>query len=128
MRDRLRAAWRAFVRQRLPPWPSRGSGPAALGAQPVAGAGSTITRADLLIALGLALATVLTRFPLRARLLPSWDAVQFALALREYDVVKHQPHPPGYILYVAAARAVDALVGDPTESLTWLAIVASPMR
>ncbi len=45
----------------------------------------------------------------RARMLYNWDAVQFALALGEYDVVKHQPHPPGYILYVALARLVQRL-------------------
>ena len=36
-------------------------------------------------------------------MLYNWDAVQFALALREYATVEHQPHPPGYILYVALA-------------------------
>jgi hypothetical protein len=49
----------------------------------------------------LAALTVVSRLPYRARMLYNWDAVQFALALSEYDVVKHQPHPPGYILYVA---------------------------
>ncbi len=81
--------------------------------------------ADLALALGLAGLTAATRIPFRARLLPSWDAIQFALALREYDVVKHQPHPPGYILYVAVARAIDAVVRNPTETLTGLAIAAS---
>src|SRR6267378_3083409 len=57
-------------------------------------------RWDYLLAGALSLLTVLSRLPYRARMLYNWDAVQFALALREYDVVKHQPHPPGYILYV----------------------------
>lgn len=75
----------------------------------------------------LAALTVLTRVPFRARLLPTWDAVQFALALTEYDIVKHQPHPPGYILYVAAARALGALVGEASATLTGLAIGASAL-
>ncbi len=82
-------------------------------------------RSDLWLACILAGLATLTRVPLRARLLPSWDAVQFALALREYDIVKHQPHPPGYILYVALARAVNGVAHDPTAALTALAIVAS---
>src|SRR5215813_6123193 len=80
---------------------------------------------DVAIALALGAATVVSRVPLRARLLPTWDAVQFALAISQYDIVRHQPHPPGYLLYVAAARAVEAVVGDATQSFVWLATVAS---
>jgi hypothetical protein len=58
-------------------------------------------------------------------MLYNWDAVQFALALKEYDVAKHQPHPPGYILYVAAGRLFDTLFHDPTLSYVVLAVVAS---
>ena len=50
---------------------------------------------DLTLALGLAVLTLLSRWPYRARMLYNWDAVQFALALREFDIAKHQPHPPG---------------------------------
>ncbi len=81
-------------------------------------------RTDLWLACLLAGVTALSRIPFRARLLPHWDAIQFALALREYDVVKHQPHPPGYILYVALARALDLIVRDPGVTLTWIALGA----
>jgi len=54
---------------------------------------------DLALALGLAVVTLLSRWPYRARMLYNWDAVQFALALHEFDIAKHQPHPPGYLLY-----------------------------
>ncbi len=82
-------------------------------------------RTDLALALLLAGVTALSRLPFRAHLLPSWDAVQFALALHEYDIVKHQPHPPGYILYVALARLIEGVTGDAVEALTWLALGAS---
>jgi Dolichyl-phosphate-mannose-protein mannosyltransferase len=82
-------------------------------------------RTDLALALLLAAVTALSRAPLRARVLPSWDAVQFALALGEYDVVKHQPHPPGYILYVTLTRLINAATGDAAASLTGLAVAAS---
>jgi Protein of unknown function (DUF2723) len=51
--------------------------------------------------------------------------VQFALALNEYDVLKHQPHPPGYILYVVLGRIVNAWLHDPTASYVALAVAFS---
>src|SRR5207245_1570335 len=79
-------------------------------------------RFDYLMALGLSIITVLSRLPYRARMLYNWDAVQFALALNEYDVVKHQPHPPGYILYVALGRLVHGLTGDAAGAYVLLAV------
>jgi hypothetical protein len=84
-------------------------------------------RADWTLALGLAALTLVTRWPYRARVLPTWDAVQFALALGQYDVVRHQPHPPGYILYVGLGRLVGPALGDPTATLGGLAAAASAL-
>src|SRR5438067_10554085 len=82
-------------------------------------------RYDLLCASALGVLTGLSRLPYRARMLYNWDAVQFALALREYDVVKHQPHPPGYILYVGLGRIVNAWLHDPTAAYVLLAVACS---
>lgn len=82
-------------------------------------------RCDYALAGALGALTVLSRLPYRARLLYNWDAVQFALALREYDVVKHQPHPPGYILYVGLGRLVNAWLRDPTAAYVLLAVAFS---
>jgi len=73
-----------------------------------------LPRQDLLLALSLSALTLLSRWPYRARMLYNWDAVQFALALKEYDVAKHQPHPPGYILYVGLGRLLNSFLHDPT--------------
>jgi transmembrane protein TMEM260 (protein O-mannosyltransferase) len=81
--------------------------------------------ADPGIALGFALVTLLSRWPYRARMLYNWDAVQFALALREFDVTKHQPHPPGYLLYVLLGRVLNAWSGDPTFAYVGLAMLFS---
>ncbi len=35
--------------------------------------------------------------------LDEWDSVQFAMGIREFNLWKHQPHPPGYPLYVFLA-------------------------
>lgn len=82
-------------------------------------------RWDFVCASLLALVTIVSRLPFRARWLYNWDSVQFALALREYDVVKHQPHPPGYVLYVALGRLVNAWVADETAAYVLLAVAAS---
>jgi Dolichyl-phosphate-mannose-protein mannosyltransferase len=82
-------------------------------------------RLDYLIAVAVSLLTVLSRLPYRARMLYNWDAVQFALALHEYDVVKHQPHPPGYILYVALGRLVHGWTGDAAAAYVLLAVAFS---
>jgi hypothetical protein len=58
-------------------------------------------------------------------MLYNWDAVQFALALREYDVAKHQPHPPGYLLYVALGKLLNAWLGDPNFAYVALAMLFS---
>jgi hypothetical protein len=80
---------------------------------------------DLVISLALAIVTMATRWPYRARMLYNWDAVQFALALREFDVAKHQPHPPGYLLYVGLGRLMNRWAGDPAMAYVGLAIVFS---
>jgi 4-amino-4-deoxy-L-arabinose transferase-like glycosyltransferase len=82
-------------------------------------------RYDFACAVVLAALTVISRLPYRARMLYNWDAVQFALALNEYDVVKHQPHPPGYILYVALGRLVNHWLRDPTAAYVVLAVAFS---
>ena len=38
------------------------------------------------------------------------DSINFALGLRHYDIAAHQPHPPGYPLFIAFARACAAVV------------------
>jgi Dolichyl-phosphate-mannose-protein mannosyltransferase len=81
--------------------------------------------ADAWLAGGLAALTLLSRWPYRARMLYNWDAVQFALALREFDVAKHQPHPPGYLLYVALGRLLNIPLADPNLAYVGLAMLFS---
>ncbi|HKZ04337.1 MAG TPA: DUF2723 domain-containing protein [Methylomirabilota bacterium] len=80
---------------------------------------------DLAVSLLLALVTLASRWPYRARMLYNWDAVQFALALREFDIAKHQPHPPGYVLYVGLGRLLNATLADPTLAYVTLAMIFS---
>jgi hypothetical protein len=55
------------------------------------------------------------------------DSINFALGVREFDVANHQPHPPGYPVYVALARvsAAAAAAWDADDPvLTGLALVS----
>jgi hypothetical protein len=38
------------------------------------------------------------------------DSVNFALGVETFDVSQHRPHPPGYPIYIAAAKASDVVV------------------
>lgn len=76
------------------------------------------------LALGLAALTVLSRLPFRSRYLANWDAVQFALGMRHFDLVHHQPHPPGYIGYIALGRLVSRLLPDANSALVTISITA----
>jgi hypothetical protein len=39
------------------------------------------------------------------------DSVNFALGVRDFDVARHQPHPPGYPVYVAMGKVSAAVLG-----------------
>ena len=62
------------------------------------------------------------------RTLYAFDSANYALAVRDfYNVAFHQPHPPGYPLYVFFARAIDLAVHDANralilEGIAWSAV------
>ena len=71
-------------------------------------------------------AVAATRWPFRSRALFSWDSANFALAMARIDIAAHRPHPPGYLGYVLAGRALNVLVHDPNASLViWNIVVTS---
>lgn len=78
-----------------------------------------------LVVLGIGVFIFISRLPLASRFLFSWDAASYALALDEYNVYFHQPHPPGNPLYVAAAWLIHRWVADANLSYVLLAILGS---
>ena len=52
--------------------------------------------------------------------LDDWDSVQFALAIHDFDITKHQPHPPGYAAYIIMAKLSYLLVKNDILALTLL--------
>src|SRR6185436_16847196 len=58
-----------------------------------------------------------TTWPFRSAHLISWDAANFAFALQKIDIAAHRPHPPGYLGYVFAGRALLPLFHDANAAL-----------
>lgn len=75
-------------------------------------------------ALGLFVVFLLVRIPTLSRFSVNWDAVNFALGVHQFDLVHHQPHPPGYIGFVAIGRLVNTVTGNPHTALTLISLVA----
>ena len=46
-----------------------------------------------------------------------FDSGNYVLGVLHYDVAHHQPHPPGYPLWILAAKGLTWLVGDPRVAL-----------
>lgn len=68
-----------------------------------------------------------TRWPLAPKYLYSFDSVNFALALREFDPGLHQPQPPGYPLFVGFTRLLHLLVSTPEHVFLLAGILAGAL-
>ncbi|HEX6203425.1 MAG TPA: DUF2723 domain-containing protein, partial [Thermoanaerobaculia bacterium] len=69
------------------------------------------------------MATVLLRLPFAAERLWDHDSVQFALAVADFDLAAHTPHPPGYPLYIGALKALAAVGVSPLAGMVALSIL-----
>jgi len=69
--------------------------------------------------------TVISRIPFTSKYLYHMDSVQFALALDEFDVTIHQPHPPGYFLYVMIGRFLNSFISDANIVFVTISIIFS---
>ncbi|MGZ7041189.1 MAG: hypothetical protein ACXVH7_05300, partial [Thermoanaerobaculia bacterium] len=72
----------------------------------------------------LALVCAATRFLAMARSLWEWDEALFCLGMRAYDVTSHHPHPPGFPVYIAAAKIVRLIVPSDFRALQTLNLAA----
>lgn len=54
----------------------------------------------------------------------NWDAGQFALGQYHYDLLLHQPHPPGYFLLIMLARILTYITRNPSYSLAIISLIA----
>lgn len=77
---------------------------------------------DTLLLMG---AVAVTRFAFRSHYLYDIDSVNFALGMQRFDPRVHQPHPPGYFLYIYLGRLLNLLFHDANLALVVLSILAS---
>jgi hypothetical protein len=80
------------------------------------------SRVDLWLLTG---AVIVSRVLFRSHDLYDLDSVNFALALRRFDPSVHQPHPPGYYLYILLGRLLNFIVHDANLAFVLLSIAAS---
>lgn len=75
----------------------------------------------------LGLAALLLRVPFRADLLWAWDSILYARAVDDFHlgraILEQRPQPPGYVLYVLAARAAAAASGDANTGIVAVSVV-----
>jgi hypothetical protein len=69
------------------------------------------------VAYAVAAAYLALHLPFLAPALEDLDSINFALALRDFDVASNQPHPPGYPAYVALGHVSLALIRAMAPSL-----------
>ncbi len=50
------------------------------------------------------------------------DSINFALGVRQFDVAHHQPHPPGYPMFILIAKAVRTVVPSETTALALVSV------
>ncbi len=82
---------------------------------------------EILLPSLLFLLTIISRVPFTSKLLYHLDSVQFALALDKYDITVHQPHPPGYFLYVMLGRFLNFFIKDANTTLVSLSVIFSSL-
>jgi hypothetical protein len=66
-----------------------------------------------------------TRFMALARTPWEWDEVAFCLGVRDYDVIRHFPHPPGFPLYIAAAKVVRFVAPSDFRALQFIVLLGA---
>lgn len=81
-----------------------------------------LTRNERIAFWVLAVLTAASRFAAISLTLWDWDEALFALAVRDYDVTLHHPHPPGFPLFIAVAKLLPL---DPFHALQTITVVAS---
>ncbi|HEY3052131.1 MAG TPA: glycosyltransferase family 39 protein [Thermoanaerobaculia bacterium] len=65
-----------------------------------------------------------SRFMAMARSMWDWDEALFCLGMREYDVTRHHPHPPGFPVYIGMAKIVRLVVPSDFRALQLVNLIA----
>ena len=77
----------------------------------------------LLWAIGLAVMFFIAHVLFLPSTLEDVDSLNFALGLHDFDPTKHQPHPPGYPVFMAVGKVVRAVVPSDAKALALLGAI-----
>ena len=69
---------------------------------------------------GLAIVFLIAHLILLPSTLEDIDSLNFALGIHDFDPTQHQPHPPGYPIFIAMAKVARALVPSDARALALL--------
>lgn len=75
-------------------------------------------------AVALAAGFLALHLPFLPASLEDLDSINFALGVRDFDVARHQPHPPGYPVFVFAGKVMHVLVASEAHALALIGIIA----
>ena len=67
--------------------------------------------------------TLITRIPFITRYLFEWDSVQLALGIKNFNIIQHQPHPPGYFFHIYLGKLLNLFIKNPNYSLIAINII-----
>ncbi len=86
------------------------------------GAAGPLWRAGLL-------ATVFLAFhlPYLPASLEDLDSINFAMGIRDFDVAHHQPHPPGYPVFILIAKAIHVVAPQEVTVLALMSVLAGAL-
>lgn len=73
----------------------------------------------------LLLAVTASRWAFRSHALYQMDSINYALGMQHFAPALHQPHPPGYYLYVKLGQLVQQALPNPNDALVAISILAS---
>lgn len=82
-------------------------------------------KVDIITAIVLSTFVVLTRLPFFSKYLYEWDSVNYALAFEKYDILHHQPHPPGYLFYVGFGKGINLIFNDANSTMIIISMIFS---
>ncbi len=63
------------------------------------------------------------RIPYLSKYLYHWDCCIYEYGCKDYNVALHQPHPPGYFLYIALAKLLQPFLYFEHQCLLYLGVI-----
>lgn len=83
------------------------------------------TLKKIIIPVFLFLSCLISRIIFTNKYVYHWDGIQYILGVKDFDILSHQPHPPGFFNYIFMGKIADLFLHNPEKSLNYLGIILS---